>query len=290
MNLPRLLKPIIDIAIPWNVLEEAPDDREKVRKIGYICRGAAIFQVSKIIIYRYGRFNENEINFIRKNIEYLITPPYLRKDLFKIEPELKYAGLLPPLKTPCHYVASRNLKPGDIVEGVVVRWDGYFSIVKIGEKMFAKIPKPYPIGSRLVLRIEAESEKGKMYRAHVIDKDKLRVYWNLSVDVKYINEVLKDEDYGLIILTGREGKSIVECFEDIVRMINNLRKNDKKILVMFGSPKRGIDEIFREEGLDLSKYMFINFIPDQGVETIRTEEAIISVLSILHFIRTCISR
>jgi hypothetical protein len=39
------LKPIIDIAIPSDFLAEVPDDREAVRKIGYVGRGAAIFQV-----------------------------------------------------------------------------------------------------------------------------------------------------------------------------------------------------------------------------------------------------
>jgi len=35
----------------------------------------------------------------------------------------------------------------------------------------------------------------------------------------------------------------------------------------------------------LTKYPFINFIPGQGVETVRTEEAVIAVLSILNIFR-----
>ncbi len=96
------LKPIIDIAIPSDFLAESPDDREAVRKIGYLGRGgAAIFQVSKIIVYRHKLAGERDrTNFIIKNLQYLATPPYLRKDLFKLDRDLKYAGLLPPLKTP----------------------------------------------------------------------------------------------------------------------------------------------------------------------------------------------
>ncbi len=288
MYFPNLLKPIIDIAIPWNILEECPDDREKVRKIGYICRGAAIFQVDTLVIYKYGKVSDRDLKFLKRNLEYLVTPPYLKKDLFKIEPELKLAGLLPPLKTPAHYASRGDLKPGSIVEGLVVKWDGYFSIVKIGDNVFAKIPKPYPIGSKLVLRIEAESERGRMYRAHVVDKSKLKIYWNINIEERFLKEILKDDKYGCIILTGREGRSLAKCYNDLINILNRVKNEDKKVLVFFGSPKKGIDEIFKEEGLEISNYLFINFIPEQGVETVRTEEAIIAVLSILHFIRCCI--
>lgn len=37
------LKPIIDIAIPSDFLAESPDDREAVRKIGYLAGGVPQF-------------------------------------------------------------------------------------------------------------------------------------------------------------------------------------------------------------------------------------------------------
>ncbi len=290
MRPPRLLKPIIDIAIPWNVLEECADDREKIRKIGYICRGAAIFQVSRLIIYRYGKVDEKEIRFLRRNLEYLTCPPYLRKQIFKIEPELKYAGLLPPLKTPCHYLASKDkFRPGDLVEGIVTRWDGYFSVIKIGENRIARVPRPYPVGSRLTVRIEAESGNGR-YRAHVVSLDKVEIYWNIMIDEKHIKDLIYSEDYSTIILTGREGLDIRRTYQDIIREVIRAREQGERILIIFGSPRRGVEEIFNIENIDIGKYYYINFIPEQGVETIRTEEAIIAVLSIMHFIRTCLVR
>ncbi|WP_342765430.1 putative RNA uridine N3 methyltransferase [Vulcanisaeta sp. JCM 14467] len=153
MRVPRL-KPIIDIAIPSDFIAESPDDREAVRKIGYLGRGAAIFQVSKIIIYRHklagGR---DRAEFIMKNLQYLATPPYLRKDLFKLDKDLKYAGLLPPLKTPNHAPEGKPQR-GEYREGVVVRWDGYFSIIKIGDGVYAKVPRPMPLGTRVVVQID----------------------------------------------------------------------------------------------------------------------------------------
>ncbi len=287
---PRLLRPIIDVAVPWNVLEEAPDEREKVRKISYICRGAAIFQAGTLYVYTYGKYDPKELRFLMRNLEYLVTPPYLRKQLFKLEPELKLAGLLAPLRTPSHYATKDRPRPGDYAEGVVIRWDGYYSIVKIGENLYAKIPRPYPIGTVLTLRIEAETGREDTFRAHAVDKDKLGIYWNIKVETKSLRELLNSQDYSLVILTGKEGKDIRAHHREIIERLRRAREDNKKILVVFGSPKMGVDQIFREEGLEINepRMMFLNFIPEQGVDTVRTEEAIIAVLSILHFMRTCL--
>lgn len=287
MKYPKLLKPIFDIAIPWNILEEAPDIREKVRKIGYICRGASIFQTSKLIIYTYGNYDVNEVNFLKRNIEYLITPPYLRKNVFKIEKDLKYVGLLPPLLTPNHGISNDKIKPGDIREGIVIKWDGYYSIVKISDNVYAKIPKPYPIGSKIIVKIEAKTDRENYFRAFKIDKDKLNIYWGLEVELKDIKELFYSKNYDLIILTGKEGLKLHEVYDNLISKL----KTSNRILIIFGSPRYGVDNILEIIGLKnyLNKYPFINFIPEQGVETIRTEEAIIAVLSILHTFRILLS-
>ncbi len=151
------LKPIIDIAIPSDFLAEVPDDREAVRKIGYVGRGAAMFQVNKIIVYRHRLVGDRDrAVFINKNLQYLSAPPYLRKDLFKLDRDLKYVGLLPPLKTPNHAPEGKPQRGGEYREGgVVVRWDGYFSIIKIGNEVYAKVPRPMPLGTRVVVQIDA---------------------------------------------------------------------------------------------------------------------------------------
>jgi len=54
-----------------------------------------------------------------------------------------------------------------------------------------------------------------------------------------------------------------------------------RVLIAFGSPRMGLAEIMRREGLSLddSFDFVINTIPGQGCETIRTEEAIYSTLA-----------
>ncbi|MGC9152356.1 MAG: putative RNA uridine N3 methyltransferase [Vulcanisaeta sp.] len=274
------LRPIIDIAIPSDFLAEAPDDREAVRKIGYLGRGAAIFQVNKIIIYRHKlASNKDRADFIIKNLQYLSTPPYLRKDLFKLSRDLRFAGLLPPLKTPNHAPEGKPQR-GEYREGVVVRWDGYFSIVKVGDGIYAKVPKPMPLGTRVLVQIDAPTTRADTYRAHIVPRDKLSIYWGFEVEHSDLASLFNN--YEGIILTGKEGIDIKDAIESIREFMGKDR-----ILVVFGSPYHGVDEILKAENLEdlLRRYPFINFIPGQGVETVRTEEAVIAVLSILNLIR-----
>jgi predicted SPOUT superfamily RNA methylase MTH1 len=77
-------------------------------------------------------------------------------------------------------------------------------------------------------------------------------------------------------LTGREGRSICEVKPEI----------GKRTLVVFGGPRKGVDEIMEEAGVKLAG-QFINFAPGQGVETIRTEEAVFIALAILNYLVKC---
>jgi len=84
------------------------------------------------------------------------------------------------------------------------------------------------------------------------------------------------ENFDTVILTGKEGRSICEA---------RLRLRGR-VLVVFGGPRHGVDEILSMEGLSVENHL-INFVPMQGVETIRTEEAMVAVLSILNMMRIC---
>jgi predicted SPOUT superfamily RNA methylase MTH1 len=84
-----------------------------------------------------------------------------------------------------------------------------------------------------------------------------------------------------IILTSRYSKYFDEAeLSSIGRKSSDIHNI---MLVVFGSPKYGLDVIFDREGLDLKKYSSYNFFPKQGTQTVRLEEAIFGVLSILNF-------
>ena len=88
------------IAIPSNILEDCQSLSDKTNKIGLIARAISIFKVTKIHVYKNKGRSDNE--FILLLLRYLVTPQYLRKNLFPIKKELKLAGTLPPLRIPSH--------------------------------------------------------------------------------------------------------------------------------------------------------------------------------------------
>ncbi|MEM2634489.1 MAG: putative RNA uridine N3 methyltransferase, partial [Nitrososphaerales archaeon] len=76
------------------------------------------------------------------------------------------------------------------------------------------------------------------------------------------------------------GKNINELWDELVREI----KKSKSILIAFGSPKRGIKEILADEGFkpeDFTRFI-INMFPNQGTETVRTEEALLGTLALIN--------
>jgi Uncharacterized conserved protein len=239
-----------------------------MRKLGYLARAAAIFKVETVVIYHLRGPLREEIDFAKTVLEYLVTPPYLRKKVFKLERRLRLAGLLPPLKIPSHTVPVEP-RIGEIREGVVERWDGYYSLVYIGGGRYAKVPRPYPIGTRLMVRIEAPTGRPDTYRASVY-RGPPPAYWGFKVEVRPLEGLT--EGFDSVILTGKEGRPICEVKPRLGR----------KTLVVFGGPRKGLYEIYKEAGVKLPGEL-INFVPDQGVESIRTEEAVFIVLSVLRY-------
>ena len=57
-------------------------------------------------------------------------------------------------------------------------------------------------------------------------------------------------------------------------------------MVVFGSPSEGVPEILAKEGTDLGRMVDfnLNMIANQGVETVRTEEAVFATMSILNLL------
>ena len=99
----------LSIVIPASIIDNAQSFELKTYLVCQIARAAVIYQVDEIVIVESrGKFaaslaKSNPTEFFVRNLEYLETPPYLRKALFPVCPELKYSGLMNPLNTPHHF-------------------------------------------------------------------------------------------------------------------------------------------------------------------------------------------
>jgi predicted SPOUT superfamily RNA methylase MTH1 len=273
------------IAIPASVILDTPHLREKTAKVGLIGRAAAIFRVNEIIVYPDSpKVNQSrEMDLIATLLAYMETPQYLRKRLFKLEPRLQFAGILPPLRTPHHPLnkKAKNLKTGQYREGVVLSKTSEGVLVDIGVEQPALLrEKQLAAGVRLTLRIaKAASDPVEVQTAI---QDEIPYYWGYRVVVerRSFKKLIENGKFDLTIATSKKGVS----FADVAYELAGNWEKARNVLVAFGAPANGLYEIARDEGSSLDDLVdfVINTIPSQGTETVRTEEALLVSLAILN--------
>jgi len=274
----------ISIAIPASLVSDTPHLREKTYKLGLVGRAAAIFCVDEIIVYLDMPSNnqKQEINLISTVLSYLETPQYLRKHLFKITPELRYAGILPPLRTPHHPLTNKTEKLGDgeYREGVVVACTKQGSMVDVGvEKPIIIRDKKLPINARITIKI-VKTEK--FIEGKIVEKEEIKTYWGYKVTVsnKPLARTIKETEFNIVIATSKFGTPFKKVAEELTRAL----KNSQRVLIVFGAPTKGLHDIVKYEKIRLEDitHFIINTIPEQGTETVRTEEAIFASLALIH--------
>jgi predicted SPOUT superfamily RNA methylase MTH1 len=273
------------IAIPASVISDTPHLREKTSKIGLIGRAAAIFKVDEIIVYpdnlAKGK-QKSEAILIATLLEYMETPQYLRKRLFKLDPRLRFAGILPPLRTPHHPLTRKieDLKVGEYREGVALSRTKEGVLVDIGVEHPALLRETqWALGKRLTVQIV---KTGEHVEVQTLSKDGISDYWGYAVTVENhsFGKLVESGKFDLKIATSKIGAR----FMDVAEKLAEKWKKANRTLVAFGAPTRGLHEIVRAEGANLYDVVdfVVNTVPEQGTETVRTEEALLASLAILN--------
>ncbi len=274
----------LSVAIPVSIVSDIPHLREKTLRLGLIGRAAAIFRVNEIVVFpdNLGAKQTRDKNLIVTLLSYLETPQYLRRRLFKIKPELRYVGILPPLRTPHHPLEkrARKLKTGEYREGAVVSVTEGGSLVDIGvERPVLIADKKLPVNRRVTIEI---TKAGRHPRVALADREEIEAYWGYTVTTSKVSfgQLAKAGAYDLVIATSRMGTPLTQIADELTERW----KKAVNILVAFGAPTQGLQEIVAQENLSLDRVadFTVNTIPDQGTETIRTEEALYATLALLN--------
>ncbi len=276
-------KPQLTIAIPASVIADTPHLREKTAKLGLIARAAAIFRVDEIIVYldKPSTDQNRDLDLIELLLTYIETPQYLRKRLFPISPDLQYAGILPPLRTPHHPNSGRmrDLKVGDYREGVAISKDKNGFLIDIGSEKPAFLPKTQvALNERLTVQIVKLSDHAEV---QVANRNEISQYWGYTVSLEpSLGRLLASPDFDLVVGTSK----IAPMFGEVVGKLEARWRKAEGVLVLFGSPARGLQEIAKEEDVNLNGQVdfMVNTVPEQGTETVRTEEALFATLAIFN--------
>lgn len=266
----------LSIAIPDSALIDESTQLDKSRKISLIARTCAIFKVQTIYIYHESSGSEQDKSLLRIILKYLETPQYLRRSLFPKISELKFAGILSPLKIPHHTYTSdvTKIKTGDIREGVVFFAKGK-KFVDVG------LDKPIPYfgeekeGRRITVKFKIGFPELSIKQ---ISRNEISQYWGYEIKESANLRTLLSSWNSDIILTSKKGK-IIHKNQKYFDEISNV-----PVLIVFGSPERGVHEILGGSIHSIPKSHVLNLFPDQATETVRLEEALLGTLSILNIL------
>jgi len=270
----------VDVLLPSSFSREASSPRDKVLRIGMLARFLAAARVDCLVIYHEdpGSPDEENARFIKLVMDYLNTAPYLRRRVFKLRPELRFAGLLPPLNIPTH-PEKAELDYPHYREGLVVS-AGSYSVIEAGLGRLLRVRRRLARGSRVVVRVEPR--EGGRLKIRVRSRRRAEVYAGFKTAVvgERIPEILKPYDLG--IATSRRGVDVREALQALEEACGKA----EKVCIAFGASREGLYEIAERQGFRLEDCFdhVVNFMPLQGVRTIRTEEAVAYALSILNLV------
>jgi len=273
----------LTVAVPCSLVADVPHLREKTSRLGFLGRALGICRVDEVVIYADLTSMDamRQGGLVTSILSYMETPQHLRKHLIKMNPDLRYVGILPPLRTPNHPTGRRikDLKVGDIREGIIVDASGGTSLVDIGVESLAEIPTQLRRASRVTVKIARITPK---IVGELIEETRIDIYWGFRVTLKNLplGRLIKESRPDVVIATSRLGSRVDRMLEQLRSVVTG----SSAVLLAFGSPRRGLHEIIEEEGMRLSDVstLTVNFVPNQGTQTIRTEEAVHSALSTLN--------
>lgn len=274
-----MYKDELSIFIPNSFLSESKDLKIRTYKVGILGRALAIFQADNVVIYNDDNVKnedgEMDGEFIAEILSYMNTPQYLRKKAFPIRPELKHVGILPPLRTPHHPVNSQP-DVGDYRQGFTVKRNKKGTFVDIGMDKLAFCKEQLSVKRIFDFKITKIAKKEVIVTPDKPDD----VYWGYNVmsSTKSLKNSLKLIKPDLVVETTRYGDYIDSIFDELKPKV----EESKSIAILFGGPYSSIQEDVSNPNWDLVK---LNTIPDQGTETVRTEEAVVATLSLFNFMR-----
>jgi predicted SPOUT superfamily RNA methylase MTH1 len=196
-------------------------------------------------------------------------------------------GVLPPLHTSPR-TGSGSEGPGSLRQGLVTEVGPEGRVrVNCGMQHPVSLPVPSDVEVEERERVTVRVSSREPVRARLVDEPPP----GFQVERTDLSAVLARDDAGLRVATSRHGRPLgVDRLGELTRRVRT-----DGLTVAFGAPGRGLPEILdvdsdRVGGTDPPAVepdapgrfdLWLDAIPDQGSETVRTEEAMFAVLACL---------
>ncbi|KAI4117854.1 MAG: hypothetical protein LQ345_002003 [Seirophora villosa] len=317
----------VTVALPGSIIANALTPELKSLLASQIARALAVFCVDEVVIFEDGQGNQRQNDkqsyhqngdngytgysdpnhFLMHLLSYLETPPFLRKHLFPMHPNLKLAGSLPSLDMPHHLRSNEWCR---YREGVTIgqqteehgkkkkrRKDDNppeeLTLVDVGLPRKVSVPASIPSNTRVTVKLpdgQAAFDGGTgivaaSAIAPSVPREESGYYWGYTVRAAsslsaVITECTYPDGYDLTFGTSERGAPISDLTKSASDQIQV--PNFNHMLIVFGGVA-GLevaveaDDELRKMNVKEPRTLFdywVNLCPGQGSRTIRTEEAV----------------
>jgi predicted SPOUT superfamily RNA methylase MTH1 len=271
---------------------------------GRIARALAVFSVDEVVVFddsppssRMRKVDPNSYtgetdpcHFLSHIISFLEAPPFMRKALFPLHPNLRLTALLPSLDMP-HHPNPKEWIP--YREGVTLGHrtsTGKGTMVEVGMDQPVEIEEDIPPTTRVTLKFPDDETQYPECVHPETPRTEGGYYWGYQVRKcgslsAVFTESPYEDGYDVSIGTSERGTPISKTFPP------GQTVPFKHLLIVFGGP-RGLEYAsMNDEELSTmnvqgqrTKDLFdhwVNVLPNQGSRTIRTEEAVFIALTAL---------
>eukprot|EP00929_Paragymnodinium_shiwhaense_P121211 TRINITY_DN93375_c0_g1_i1.p1 TRINITY_DN93375_c0_g1~~TRINITY_DN93375_c0_g1_i1.p1 ORF type:complete len:382 (+),score=107.28 TRINITY_DN93375_c0_g1_i1:101-1246(+) len=299
-------KHTVSVALPASIVENAQSFELKTMLVGQIARTLTIYAVDEVVLYEdksdAHKAEEDEgvsraLAFFARNLQYLETPQYLRRQLIPVHRDLKWVGLLAPLDAPHHLRKSERLA---YREGAVLKasdapaapngeqLSGCWVNCGLDRPVWAS-GEEIPEDTRVTIRMQDEEQAaadGTLRGVPVDPREpttKSGLYWGFQTRIASNVRAIFDEcpyaaGYDMTIGTSERGEALG---------LNKIPKFQHLLLVFGGLG--GLEEALADPACGYDKgtqpstlfSRWVNICPRQHSRTIRTEEAVLITLSAL---------
>lgn len=234
----------------------------------------AVFRVDEVVVVGIEGY-EDDTRLVDLILNYAVTPPYLRRAVYPLKPELRFAGLTKPLSIYTHNPTNKPPRIGQLREGIVTRSWGMrakayvglrnecvvqsFRELSPGQRILVRIESVDPLRCVEVSRDDVEEYTG--YVVRIVDQENVKgaLRGCFTVNATKRGAPITDRKIGKKVVSGWRGAGCVN--------------------VLFGDPRHDFDEL-----VPIRPSLSVNFIPEQGTFTVRSVEAVWAALSILNYL------
>ncbi|KAM0218405.1 hypothetical protein ACHAQI_001596 [Fusarium lateritium] len=294
----------LSVAIPSSILTNLATADQRMTQPARIARALAVFSVDEVVVFDDSPVSTRPRNtdpnsytgdtdpchFLSHILSFLEAPPFMRKTLFPLHPNLRLTAMLPSLDMPHHP------NPKDWIsyrEGVTIAGQtstGSGTLVEVGLDYPVEIEAEIPPKTRITLKFPDDENQYPEPIHPAAPRTEGGYYWGYTVRKasslsNVFTESPYENGYDISIGTSERGIPASKAFP------SSKRVNFNHLIIVFGGP-RGLefaamnDEELSSMDIQGSKTKelfdhWINVLPNQGSRTIRTDEAVYIALTSL---------